>query len=81
VPFTVNYCDLLSESVRSSLAFSTRQVNIFKPDSDLVDCAVVRANKNVNAELVYGLKAGSPTPTDCSMPADTVPFAIPDLSV
>lgn len=81
VPFTLNYCDVLFESVRNSLAFTTREINIFKPDSDLVDCAIVGANANVRAELVYGLKAGAPPPTDCRLPTGTEPFEIPDLTV
>lgn len=81
VLFTLNYCDVLFESVRTSLAFTSRQINIFKPNSDLVDCTIVGANAKVKAELVYGLKAGAPTPTDCQLPTGTEPFAIPDLSV
>lgn len=79
VRMELDFCADVPSSLINKLAFTSTPVNIFQADSDVIECATVRANPNAALTLVYGLKAGTPTPTDCSMPPSK-PFTLPDLS-
>lgn len=80
VSMTDNMCDIVETTIDgATLAYSSSPVNIFKPNSDLIDCAVVKANAGKTATFTYGWKTGVTVPTTCRLP-DPVEFVIPDLS-